>query len=164
MARRSPFLSCGHAVLVASTFLSVACTWAYTKKYDISETTYSVAAAILTSIALCGSTFGFCGCGNGGSETKMGMGLLSKCFEVCDDENNVICVCCRCLAACILGLIISLSFGTLQIISGGLMVQSLVINTATNVKVFAGFIAAFDFLAVICGFFSGCILCCSCMN
>ncbi len=39
------------------------------------------------------------------------------------------------------------------------MVKSLIINTAINVKVFAGFIACFDFLAAICGILFGCCMC-----
>ena len=123
----------------------------------------SVAAAVLTSIALCGATFGACGCGTGGSEAKMGIGFLWQCYHECDDDCDI-CVCCRLLALCGLTLIIVPSFGIFQVTSGGLMLGSLVMNTATNVKVFAGFIAAFDFLAAICGFIYACLLCSACTD
>lgn len=145
--------------LVGSTFLSLACSWAYTNSYDASSnTTFSSVAAILTSIALCGCTFGCCGIGGGGKAAKTGLGCFSDCYNTCD-EDNVLCQCCKILAACGLAIIIIPSFGTLQVVSGGLMVQSVVINTAINVKVFAAFIAAFDFLAAICGFICGCCMC-----
>ena len=41
------------------------------------------------------------------------------------------------------------------------MVHSLVVNTAMNVKVFAGFIATFDFIAAFSGMLAGCAICCS---
>lgn len=149
--------------LILTTLLSLACTWAYNKLYDTSETGYSGVAAILTSIALCGTTLGICGCGIGGSQAKMGMGFLWQCFKNCDGDEDI-CVCCRLLALCGLLLVIVPSFGILQVTSGGLIVQSLVINTATNVKVFAGFIAVFDFFATICGFICGCLLCSVCIE
>ena len=42
------------------------------------------------------------------------------------------------------------------------MVKSLVINTAVNVKVFAGFIAILDFIAASSGMFVVCALCAAC--
>ena len=89
----------------------------------------------------------------------MGMGFLWQCIGACDDMDNEICVCCRVLAGCGLVIIIVPSFGILQAISGGLMAASLVNNAATNVKVFAGFIAAFDFLGVVSGFLCSCMIC-----
>ncbi len=44
------------------------------------------------------------------------------------------------------------------------MVKSLVSSTAVNVKVFAGFIACFDFLAAIFGFLFGCCMCAACVS
>ena len=149
------------ALVILFTLLSLACTWAYNKQYDTSETAYSGVAAILTSIAVCGATLGVCGCGTGGSQAKMGMGFLWQCFHNCDGEEDI-CLCFRGLALCGLLLIIVPSFGIFQVTSGGLIVQSLVINTATNVKVFAGFIAVFDFIATICGFICACLLCTVC--
>ena len=150
-------------LLILITCLSLACTWAYSQQYDKSETGLSVGAAVLTSIALCGATCGVCGCGTGGSEAKMGIGFLWQCYHECDDDCDI-CVCFRLLALCGLTLIIVPSFGIFQVISGSLMLRSLVLNTATNVKVFAGFIAVFDFLAAICGFIYTCLLCSACTN
>lgn len=147
-----------YLLLLGSTFLSLACSWAYTNSYDASDTTFSSVAAILTSIALCGCTFGCCGIGGGGKAANTGLGCFSECYNTCDEDNDV-CRCCKILAFCGLAIIIIPSFGTLQVVSGGLMVQSVVINTAINVKVFAAFIAAFDFLAAICGFICGCCMC-----
>lgn len=147
-------------LLVLITALSLACTWAYSQQYDKSGTGLSVAAAILTSIAICGATFGACGCGTGGSEAKMGIGFLWQCYHECDDDCDI-CVCFRLLALCGLTVIIVPSFGIFQVISGSLMLRSLVINTATNVKVFAGFIAVFDFFAAIFGVITSCFLCSS---
>ena len=39
-----------------ATFLSTAFTWSFVNNYDESETSHSLAAAIMTAIALCGST------------------------------------------------------------------------------------------------------------
>lgn len=148
------------ALLILITALSVACTWAYNQQYDKSgsDRVYSGTATILISIALCGASFGFCGFGIGGKPTKFGIGFLWKCYKECDADCEI-CIYCRVLALGGLTLIIVPSFGILQAISGGLMVQSLIISTATNVKVFAGFIAAFDFIAAICGFLCGPFLC-----
>lgn len=86
-------------LLILNTALSLACTWAYSQQYDESGTGLSVAAAILTSVALCGATFGACGCGTGGSEAKMGIGWLWQCYHECDDDCDI-CVCFRLLALC----------------------------------------------------------------
>ena len=56
-----------------------------------------MAAAVLTSIAVCGATCGACGCGKGGSEAKMGIGFLWQCYHECDDDCDI-CVCFRLLA------------------------------------------------------------------
>ena len=145
-------------VIILSTFLSTACTWGFVNSYDKSETNHSLAAAIMTSIALCGSTLGYCGCCAGGSESKMGMGILYEIVRTVDCDNELA-NCIKILAFCGLFIVIVPSFGILQLASGGVMVRSLVLNTATNVKVFAGFIAAFDFIAALCGVFFPCFLC-----
>lgn len=148
-----------YLLLFGSTFLSMACSWGYAESFDASDTTYSFVAAILTSIAFCGCTFGICGgIGSSGEAAKAGLGCLSECYKTCD-EDNIVCYCCKILAFCGLAIIIIPSFGTLQVVSGGLMVKSVVINTAINVKVFAAFIAAFDFLAAICALIFGCCMC-----
>ena len=102
---------------MVSTFLSAACTWWFSESYDESENTRpSEVAAILSCIALCGCTFGFCGCplGNGGGETQMGMGFLWQCLNSCDGDD-VFSLCFRLLAGCGLFLLIGLSFGLLQV-------------------------------------------------
>ena len=104
-----------YATLIGTTLLSLACTWAFAQIYDSSETTHSFAAAVLTSIALCGSTFGACGFCTGGSQAKGGLGFLAECFKTCDDDDNGLCVCCRLLAVCGMGIIIVPSFGILQV-------------------------------------------------
>ena len=86
------------------------------------------------------------------------------CGNECDPDDGEICMCCRCLAACGLGVIIVPSFGTLQAISGGLMIKSLVVNAATNVKVFAGFVVVFDLFAVSFAFIFACILFSACVD
>ena len=76
-------------LLILITCLSLACTWAYSQQYDKSGAGLSVAAAILTSIALCGATSGACSCGTGGSEAKMGIGCLWQCYHECDDDSII---------------------------------------------------------------------------
>ena len=155
-------------LLVLTTALSVACTWAYNKNYDDSSSGFSGIAAYMTSIALFGSTLGLCTCCPCGGGMKMGIGFLLNCFHACDDMDNLLCMLCRIGAACGLVLIavfiIAPSFGIWQLISGGLVARSIVLNTATNVKVFGGFIAAFDFFATICGLIFGYLGCKSIAN
>ena len=150
-------------IIILSTLLSLGCTWGYVKHYDDSSTAFSTVAAILTTIALCGCTLGVCSCGGVGKNTKAGMGFLVECYNEMDCDNEIA-YCCKFLALCGLGIIIVPSFGILQLISGSLMVKSLVINTAINVKVFAGFIAAFDYLAALAGLFLSCCLCAACSD
>ena len=104
-------------IIVASTFLSTACTWGFSQKYDESENAaYSGVAALLSSIALCGCTLGLCGwpLGHGGSETKMCMGILWQCFNSFDGDNEIS-MCIKLLAGCGLGIVIIPSFGILQV-------------------------------------------------
>ena len=150
-------------IIILSTLLSVGCTWGYAKHYDDSPTAFSIWAAILTTIALCGCTLGFCSCGGVGKGTKAGMGFLWACYNEMDCDHEIA-YCCKFLALCGLGIIIVPSFGILQLISGSLMVKSLVINTAMNVKVFAGFIAAFDYLAAFAGLFFASCFCAACSD
>lgn len=142
------------------TFLSAAFTWVFVNNYDTSETNHSLAAAIMTSVTLFGSTLGhFCCCADG-SESKTGIGNLWECFKTFDCASDLP-GCVKLLAFCGLLIVIIPSFGILQLASSYVMVQSLVLNTATNVRMIAGFIAAFDFLAALCGaFFFPCFLCC----
>ncbi len=105
-----------YATLTGATLLSVACSWGYSKNYDASEANVSQVAAILTSIALCGCTFGICGICTGGSQASTGLKYLMECFNTCD-ENNEICMCCRLLAICGMAIIIVPSFGILQVIN-----------------------------------------------
>lgn len=148
-----------YITLLVSSTISIACTWTYSSIYDAPEAS---AAASLISIALCGATFGCCGCRSGGSFAKLGLQWLLECFKVCGDDNEL-CVLCKLLAACGLALIIVPSFGILQGASGAVMVGSLVMNTAIHMKVFAGFIAALDFLAAICALIFACITCSACI-
>ena len=141
------------------TFLSTAFTWSFVKNYDESETYHSLAAAIMTSIALCGSTLAYYGCCAGGKESKIGIGTLWECFKTFDCVDDLP-SCVKLLIFCGMLIVIVPSFGILQLTSGVAMMQSFVLNAATNVRVFAGFIAAFDFISALCGIFFSCFLCC----
>ncbi len=62
-------------------------------------------------------TFGVCGICAGGGEAKTGLGFLNECYNTCDDPNNPICVCFKCLAICGIAIITVPSLGILQVIN-----------------------------------------------
>ena len=149
-----------------TTFISMACTWAYMKDYDEEDEGLAAAAAILTSIAFTGATFGICAkccsCFPGVSETAKAIEVLGDVRKATEGEDSELCTCIYITTVVLFGLIFALSVGPLQLISAALMTKSVVVNTAVNVKVFGAFIVALDVMATFTGFCFGCFLCIVC--
>lgn len=150
-------------VTFSSVMLAIcALTWYYAQSYDTSGTLLSFVAAILTSIALAGSILELCmqavrTCMFNWDNTGYN-GEIQCCCCKCRGSCGLVlillvpeccCCCCKCIRSCCLGLIFFLSFGALQLASGALLVKSLLDNTG-NARLFAGFMAAIDFLVAIC--------------
>ena len=138
------------------TLLSLGCTWGYFKHYDDSDRVLSAVAGTLTTVAMCGCAIGLCNCG--GVESATNKQVLSGCYDAIHCDKGFAYYF-KCLANCSLNLIIVPSFGILQLISGSIMIQSLLQNSATNVRVLAGFVVAFDYLAALCGLVLLCVFC-----